>query len=133
MKRALGLIDSKMAQAKNWLRDPNAQPGRCRWSFGSVGLCLVASPTCGLSSSPFFCAVAAGDAGEQAVRQILDEAGKVGELCTGKERRDILGTAKTLGQMTDQVSEMRARYVSHSVSGLGGMRRESYLHCVMGK
>lgn len=27
MKRALGLIDSKMAQAKNWLRDPNAQPG----------------------------------------------------------------------------------------------------------
>lgn len=81
---------------------------------------------------PFF-AVAAGDAGEQAVRQILDEAGKVGELCTGKERRDILGTAKALGQMTDQVSEMRARYVSHSVSGLGGVRRESYLHCVMGK
>uniref|UniRef100_A0A7N6B122 Vinculin n=1 Tax=Anabas testudineus TaxID=64144 RepID=A0A7N6B122_ANATE len=76
MRRALGLIDSKMAQAKNWLRDPNAQPG---------------------------------DAGEQAVRQILDEAGKVGELCAGKERRDILGTAKTLGQMTDQVSEMRAR------------------------
>ena len=27
MKRALGLIDSKMAQAKNWLRDTNAQPG----------------------------------------------------------------------------------------------------------
>lgn len=27
MKRALGLIDSKMAQAKNWLRDPNAPPG----------------------------------------------------------------------------------------------------------
>ncbi|XP_056432450.1 vinculin b isoform X1 [Gadus chalcogrammus] len=76
MKRALGLIDSKMAQAKNWLRDPNAQPG---------------------------------DAGEQAIRQILDEAGKVGELCTGKERRDVVGTAKTLGQMTDQVSEMRAR------------------------
>uniref|UniRef100_A0A8D3CC74 Vinculin n=1 Tax=Scophthalmus maximus TaxID=52904 RepID=A0A8D3CC74_SCOMX len=76
MKRALGLIDSKMGQAKNWLRDPNAQPG---------------------------------DQGEQAIRQILDEAGKVGELCAGKERRDILGTAKTLGQMTDQVSEMRAR------------------------
>lgn len=51
-----------------------------------------------------------GDAGEQAIRQILDEAGKVGELCAGKERRDILGTAKTLGQLTDQVSEMRARY-----------------------
>ncbi|KAA8581486.1 hypothetical protein FQN60_003067 [Etheostoma spectabile] len=76
IRRALGLIDSKMAQAKNWLRDPNAQPG---------------------------------DAGEQAIRQILDEAGKVGELCAGKERRDILGTAKTLGQMTDQVSEIRAR------------------------
>lgn len=27
MNRALGLINSKMAQAKNWLRDPNAQPG----------------------------------------------------------------------------------------------------------
>uniref|UniRef100_A0A8C4XHJ6 Vinculin n=1 Tax=Erpetoichthys calabaricus TaxID=27687 RepID=A0A8C4XHJ6_ERPCA len=50
-----------------------------------------------------------GDAGEQAIRQILDEAGKVGELCAGKERRDILGTAKTLGQMTDQVAEMRDR------------------------
>lgn len=44
------------------------------------------------------------------MRQILDEAGKVGELCAGKERREILGTAKTLGQMTDQVSDVRARY-----------------------
>ncbi|XP_064789742.1 vinculin [Oncorhynchus masou masou] len=76
MKRALALIDSKMTQAKSWLRDPNAQQG---------------------------------DAGEQAIRQILDEAGKVGELCAGKERRDILGTAKTLGQITDLVSEMRSR------------------------
>nr|XP_046213545.1 vinculin-like isoform X1 [Oncorhynchus gorbuscha] len=76
MKRALALIDSKMTQAKSWLRDPDAQPG---------------------------------DVGEQAIRQILDEAGKVGELCAGKERRDILGTSKTLGQITDQVSEMRAR------------------------
>lgn len=55
------------------------------------------------------CVVLLGDAGEQAIRQILDEAGKVGELCAGKERRDVLGTAKTLGQMTDQVSEIRAR------------------------
>uniref|UniRef100_A0A8C6TN06 Vinculin n=1 Tax=Neogobius melanostomus TaxID=47308 RepID=A0A8C6TN06_9GOBI len=76
MKRALGLIESKMGQAKNWLRDPNAPPG---------------------------------DAGEQAVRQILDEAGKVGELCAGKERKDILGAAKALGGLTDQVSDMRAR------------------------
>ncbi|XP_064418618.1 vinculin a isoform X4 [Latimeria chalumnae] len=76
MKRALALIDSKMNQAKGWLRDPSGQPG---------------------------------DVGEQAIRQILDEAGKVGELCAGKERRDILGTAKTLGQMTDQVSDLRAR------------------------
>ncbi|MGH0134642.1 UNVERIFIED_CONTAM: hypothetical protein FKN15_029722 [Acipenser sinensis] len=76
MKRAMALIDSKINQAKGWLRDPSAQ---------------------------------SGDAGEQAIRQILDEAGKVGELCAGKERRDILGTAKTLGQMTDQVSELRAR------------------------
>lgn len=44
------------------------------------------------------------------MRQILDEAGKVGELCAGKERREILGTTKTLGQMTDQVSDVRARY-----------------------
>lgn len=51
-----------------------------------------------------------GDPGEHALRQILDEAGKVGELCAGKERREILGTAKTLGQMTDQVSDVRARY-----------------------
>ncbi|XP_041329397.1 vinculin isoform X1 [Pyrgilauda ruficollis] len=76
MKRALALIDSKMNQAKGWLRDPNAPPG---------------------------------DAGEQAIRQILDEAGKAGELCAGKERREILGTCKTLGQMTDQLADLRAR------------------------
>lgn len=55
------------------------------------------------------CCVVAGDPGEQAIRQILDEAGKVGELCAGKERRDIVGTAKTLGQLTEQVSELRGR------------------------
>ncbi|XP_043839272.1 vinculin isoform X3 [Dromiciops gliroides] len=76
MKRALASIDSKLNQAKGWLRDPAASPG---------------------------------DAGEQAIRQILDEAGKVGELCAGKERREILGTCKMLGQMTDQVAEHRAR------------------------
>ncbi|NWR73046.1 VINC protein, partial [Centropus unirufus] len=76
MKRALALIDSKMNQAKGWLRDPNAPPG---------------------------------DAGEQAIRQILDEAGKAGELCAGKERREILGTCKTLGQMTDQLADLRAK------------------------
>uniref|UniRef100_A0A8C8I0B7 Vinculin n=1 Tax=Oncorhynchus tshawytscha TaxID=74940 RepID=A0A8C8I0B7_ONCTS len=47
--------------------------------------------------------------GDVAVRVILDEAGKVGELCAGRERRDTLGTAKTLGQMTDQVTELRVR------------------------
>ncbi|XP_038599555.1 vinculin isoform X1 [Tachyglossus aculeatus] len=76
MKRALASIDSKLNQAKGWLRDPSASPG---------------------------------DAGEQAIRQILDEAGKVGELCAGKERREILGTCKVLGQMTDQVADFRAR------------------------
>uniref|UniRef100_A0A8D1BLQ1 Vinculin n=1 Tax=Sus scrofa TaxID=9823 RepID=A0A8D1BLQ1_PIG len=75
MKRALASIDSKLNQAKGWLRDPTASPG---------------------------------DAGEQAIRQILDEAGKVGELCAGKERREILGTCKMLGQMTDQVADLRA-------------------------
>ncbi|KAL8202224.1 UNVERIFIED_CONTAM: hypothetical protein K2H54_003170, partial [Gekko kuhli] len=49
------------------------------------------------------------DSGEQAIRQILDEAGKVGELCAGKERREILGTCKMLGQLTDQVADLRAR------------------------
>ncbi|XP_039195575.1 vinculin isoform X1 [Crotalus tigris] len=76
MKRALALIDSKMKQAKGWLRDPTAP---------------------------------AGDAGEQAIRQILDEAGNVGELCAGKERREILGTCKMLGQLTDQLADLRAR------------------------
>ncbi|XP_076142514.1 vinculin-like [Alosa pseudoharengus] len=50
-----------------------------------------------------------GEAGEQAVRGVLDEAGKVGELCAGRERREILGAGKALGQMTDQVSDLRAR------------------------
>ncbi|KAF7652547.1 hypothetical protein LDENG_00095030 [Lucifuga dentata] len=50
-----------------------------------------------------------GEPGEVALCVILDEAGKVGELCTGKERKDILGTTKALGQMTDQLADLRAR------------------------
>ncbi|XP_070771600.1 vinculin-like isoform X1 [Enoplosus armatus] len=76
LKRSLALIESKMAHAKCWLKDPHRQPG---------------------------------DPGEVALRVILDEAGKVGELCAGKERRDVLATTKALGQMTDQVADLRAR------------------------
>ncbi|XP_030297247.1 vinculin-like isoform X3 [Sparus aurata] len=76
LKRSLALIESKMAQAKGWLKDPHGQPG---------------------------------DPGEVALRVILDEAGKVGELCAGRERKDILATAKALGQMTDQIADLRAR------------------------
>ncbi|XP_003964135.1 vinculin-like isoform X4 [Takifugu rubripes] len=76
LKRSLAVIESKMAQAKSWLKDPHGQPG---------------------------------DPGEVALRVILDEAGKVGELCAGKERKDILATAKALGQMTDQIADLRAR------------------------
>ncbi|XP_068182671.1 vinculin-like isoform X2 [Antennarius striatus] len=76
LKRSLALIESKMALAKGWLKDPHGQPG---------------------------------DPGEVALRVILDEAGKVGELCAGKERKDILATAKALGQMTDQIADLRVR------------------------
>ncbi|KAM7408820.1 hypothetical protein PAMA_002509 [Pampus argenteus] len=76
LKRSLALIESKMAQAKSWLRDPHGQPG---------------------------------DPGEVALRVILDEAGKVGELCAGKERKDILATTRALGQMTDQIADLRVR------------------------
>ncbi|XP_072292812.1 vinculin-like isoform X1 [Eucyclogobius newberryi] len=76
LKRSLAVMESKMAQAKAWLKDPQGQPG---------------------------------DAGEVALHVILDEAGKVGELCAGKERKEILATAKALGQMSDQVVELRAR------------------------
>ncbi|KAL6101775.1 vcl [Pungitius sinensis] len=76
VKRCLALIESKMAQAKGWLKDSHGQPG---------------------------------DAGEVALRVILDEAGKVGELCAGKERKDILATTKALRQMTDQIADLRAR------------------------
>lgn len=76
LKRSLALIESKMIQAKAWLKDPHGQPG---------------------------------DPGEVALRVILDEAGKVGELCAGKERKDILATAKALGQMSDQISDLRVR------------------------
>lgn len=57
---------------------------------------------CCVSPSP-------GDPGEVALRVILDEAAKVGELCAGKERKDILATTKALGQMTDQIADLRAR------------------------
>uniref|UniRef100_A0A672FSA4 Vinculin n=1 Tax=Salarias fasciatus TaxID=181472 RepID=A0A672FSA4_SALFA len=76
LKRSLALIESKMLQAKSWLKDPHGQPG---------------------------------DPGEMALRVILDEACKVGELCAGKERKDILATTKALGQMTDQIADLRAR------------------------
>ncbi|XP_029031813.1 vinculin-like isoform X4 [Betta splendens] len=76
LKRSLALIESKMVQAKSWLKDPHAQPG---------------------------------EPGEVALRVILDEAGKVGELCAGKERKDILATTKALGHMTDQIADIRAR------------------------
>uniref|UniRef100_A0A3Q3WC19 Vinculin n=1 Tax=Mola mola TaxID=94237 RepID=A0A3Q3WC19_MOLML len=76
LKRSLALIESKMGEAKRWLKDPHGQPG---------------------------------DPGEVALRVILDEAGKVGELCAGKERKDILGTTKALGQNTDQIADLRAR------------------------
>ncbi|XP_077351364.1 vinculin-like isoform X3 [Festucalex cinctus] len=76
LKRSLALIESKMMQAKSWLKDPYGQPG---------------------------------EPGEVALRVILDEAGKVGELCAGKERRDILATHKALGQMTDQIADLRVR------------------------
>ncbi|KAM4729341.1 vinculin-like isoform 1-T1 [Anableps anableps] len=76
LKRSLALIESKMVQAKSWLKDPQGQPG---------------------------------DPGEVALRVILDEAGKVGELCAGRERKDILATTKALGQMTDQIGELRVR------------------------
>lgn len=76
LKRSLALIESKMAQAKSWLKDPHGQPG---------------------------------DPGEVALRVIMDEAGKVGELCAGRERKDILATTKALGQMTDQIADLRVR------------------------
>nr|XP_054605974.1 vinculin a isoform X5 [Nothobranchius furzeri] len=81
LKRSLALIESKMAQAKSWLKDPHGQPACC----------------------PL------GDPGEVALRVILDEAGKVGELCAGKERKDILATTKALGQMSDQIADLRVR------------------------
>ncbi|XP_014915479.1 vinculin-like [Poecilia latipinna] len=76
LKRSLALIESKMVQAKSWLKDPQGQPG---------------------------------DPGEVALRVILDEAGKVGELCAGRERKDILATSRALGQMTDQIGDLRVR------------------------
>ncbi|MEQ2206280.1 hypothetical protein XENOCAPTIV_027044, partial [Xenoophorus captivus] len=109
LKRSLALIESKMAQAKSWLKDPQGQPGSTGFRFyiykpsakthlcHSTCLCLF----CGTMSL-------SGDPGEVALRVILDEAGKVGELCAGKERKDILATTKALGQMTDQIGDLRA-------------------------
>lgn len=108
MKRSLALIESKMAQAKSWLKDPHGQPGK--WIFFMLSAetltqlfrCYSTMRPCGVASSP-------GDPGEVALRVILDEAGKVGELCAGRERKDILATTKALGQMTDQIADLRVR------------------------
>lgn len=77
----------------------------CFYTFcwtNQIFRCSSTKWSCGVSSSP-------GDPGEVALRVILDEAGKVGELCAGKERKDILATTKALGQMTDQIADLRAR------------------------
>ncbi|XP_077585815.1 vinculin-like isoform X1 [Stigmatopora nigra] len=76
LKRSLALIESKMSQAKSWLKDPYGQPG---------------------------------EPGEVALRIILDETGKVGELCAGKERKDIMATHKALAPMTEQIADLRVR------------------------
>lgn len=102
LKRSLALIESKMAQAKSWLRDPHGQPGNCVFFFSVNQLSRFYST---ISS----CDVFPGDPGEIALRVILDEAGKVGELCAGRERKDILATTKALGQMTDQIADLRVR------------------------
>lgn len=108
LKRSLALIESKMGQVKSWLKDPHGQPGN--WIFGHA--LLNTSDSTFFSSTIGFCPPSSppqGDTGEVALRVILDEAGKVGELCAGKERKDILGTAKALGQMTDQIADLRVR------------------------
>lgn len=69
-----------------------------------------------VSSGCYDAPASSGDPGEVALRVILDEAGKVGELCAGKERKDILATAKALGQMTDQIADLRARCDFHTDS-----------------
>ena len=110
MRISLALIESKMAQAKAWLKDPHGPagtPSPSQQPHCPTPLSVsCVTPTC------FVCArvcATAGDPGEHAVHVILDEAGKVGELCAGRERRDVLGTTKALGQMTDQVADLRAR------------------------
>lgn len=105
LKRSLALIESKLGQAKSWLKDPHGQPGS--------SLC----PICQAFNFVLFCPsvsccsmlLSKGDTGEVALRVILDEAGKVGELCAGKERKDILATSKALGQMADQIADLRVR------------------------
>lgn len=104
LKRSLALIESKMALAKGWLKDPHGQPGIRLGLCGSLFFKMIIS-----QNNLIMCCPPPGDHGEVALRVILDEAGKVGELCAGKERKDILATAKALGQMTDQIADLRAR------------------------
>lgn len=113
LKRSLAVIESKMAQAKSWLKDPHGQPGK--WIILAAVLkrfCWTTQVSSGCYDAP----ASSGDPGEVALRVILDEAGKVGELCAGKERKDILATAKALGQMTDQIADLRARCDYHTDS-----------------
>lgn len=106
------MIESKMVQAKSWLKDPHGQPGSC------VSFLSHSSKTMNKSSILYYTTIALwlvswlcslGEPGEVALRVILDEAAKVGELCAGKERKDILVTTKALGQMTDQIADLRVR------------------------
>lgn len=62
---------------------------------------------------------------------ILDEAGKVGELCAGKERKDILATAKALGQITDQIADLRARCDFHTHVFHPARACVAFRHCVL--
>ncbi|KAL7983041.1 hypothetical protein Chor_013692 [Crotalus horridus] len=103
MKRALALIDSKMKQAKGWLRDPTAP---------------------------------AGDAGEQAIRQILDEAGNVGELCAGLDllTAKVENAARKLEAMTNSKQAI-AKKIDAAQSWLadpnGGSEGEEHIRGIM--
>lgn len=78
--------------------------------FFFLSLTFINEPTLYIIPQSSCCVMSSlGEPGEVALRVILDEAGKVGELCAGKERKDILATTKALGQMTDQIADLRVR------------------------
>ncbi|MEQ2174165.1 hypothetical protein GOODEAATRI_004967, partial [Goodea atripinnis] len=130
LKRSLALIESKMAQAKSWLKDPQGQPG----DPGEVALRVILDEADLLfgkvdssarrlealinakqaiarrldAAQAWLADPNGGPEGEENIRALLAEAKRIADLCEDpKERDDILRSINEIAGLTARLVELR--------------------------